>query len=69
MFLDEDTKLVIKWLESPEGEDWSRHAHNTTGPATWLMSVKDDHWLGGFPVAILWLVQPDGYRVADDADF
>ncbi len=66
MFLDEDTRLVIKWLESPEGEDWSRHAHFTTGPATILMSLKTDRTLGGLYERVLWRVIPDTYRVKDD---
>ena len=34
---------VITWLESPEGEAWSRRFHaNEQGFTTMLISVKDD---------------------------
>jgi hypothetical protein len=25
--MSEDEKLIVKWLESPDGEEWSRLAH------------------------------------------
>ena len=34
--------LVIKWLESPEGEKWSRKHHAGSTCQHLLVSVKDD---------------------------
>lgn len=36
-----DTTNVIKWLESPDGEYWSRE-RNPDGHITFLISLKDD---------------------------
>jgi hypothetical protein len=30
---------VVSWLESPEGERWSRRKH---GPVTFLVTIKPD---------------------------
>jgi hypothetical protein len=32
---------VVKWLESAEGQRWSRGFHNTSGNQTHLVSVKE----------------------------
>lgn len=39
--IDEDQKLVVKWLESSEGERWSHGFHKTTGNQTDLLSLKE----------------------------
>jgi hypothetical protein len=38
--MNEDTILTIKWLESPEGEEWSR-AHHWPISKPLLTSVRD----------------------------
>jgi hypothetical protein len=39
--MNEDRALIIKWLESPDGEKWSRARHKTTGNQTDLMCLKE----------------------------
>jgi hypothetical protein len=51
---------IIKWLESADGECWSRRMHNTDGIRSFLMSVKIDTAGADFPFpdfefeAVLW---------------
>lgn len=32
---------VVGWLESPEGEEWSRYWHKANAPQLALVTVKD----------------------------
>lgn len=57
-------RKVIDWLESPEGELWSRGAHSTTGPAAWLVSLKADKDKG-MPEVILWYCFADKERITN----
>lgn len=54
---------VIKWLESPEGERWSRGKHH----GTWssgiykLASLKDDNPDARYPELFIWSISfPQG---------
>lgn len=57
-------KHVIKWLESDEGETWSRKAHHVTGPSTWLVTVKDDADKG-LPSVLIWWYMPEPAQVRE----
>lgn len=45
---------VIKWLESPEGEFWSRRKHDTDGYRYFLMTVKPDDGANMHEQDLLW---------------
>ena len=44
---------VIAWLESPEGESWSRFHNDTSGHRYLLVTVVPDGKISGDPEAIL----------------
>lgn len=56
------TSDIIEWLESPEGEIWSRVHHPPSSDRLFLLSVKEDRPAEKFEVcpynqvAILWHV-------------
>ena len=63
--MDNPYRTVIEWLESADGECWSRQAHNVTGPATRLITIKDDNAFCHLEVP-LWVYVPDSKRVRSD---
>lgn len=46
---------VVEWLESPEGERWSRKTHKLTGIAHLLVSVKDDEDYAPYSAGMIWV--------------
>lgn len=42
---------VIEWLESPEGEEWSKAHHNVPNRGAILVSVVTDN---GYTNSIIW---------------
>ena len=45
---------VIKWLESEQGERWSKQVHNSDGFRTLLVTVVVDGRMSGDPELVLW---------------
>lgn len=57
-------RTVIDWLESAEGEEWSRRTHHVTGPSTWLVTVKEDADKG-LPSVLIWWYRPEPSQVRE----
>lgn len=55
---------VIDWLESAEGEAWSRKTHYVTGSSTWLVTVKEDADKG-LPSVLIWWYCPEPSQVRE----
>ena len=41
--IDEETRKIIEWLESPAGLSWSRLQHLQNGHQTTMFIIKDDY--------------------------
>lgn len=52
-------KDTIDWLESPQGEAWSRKFHRTNTNQTSLVSLKADNpWGGSEKMTTVWRSAP-----------
>lgn len=68
---DSPTKRVIRWLESPEGEQWSRARHTFGSYVNNLAVIKTEKYSEHEvpPLVLVWSTyHPHGISYKDDFD-